>query len=100
MKLKGSEFACRLLSISVLMIGFAFSGQTLAAAEVQPCTKRPLPLTTTDQIIEALVCELGGKVLKLEPAKQPPGHYQARMLLDNGVVKTLLVNGQTGVPVN
>lgn len=82
---------------TILMLGSAAS---LAAAELQPCTKVPLPLVNTDQIIEALICQLGGKVLKLEPVSNPPSHYQARILLDNGVVKTLLVDGKTGIPVN
>ena len=91
------EGKVRLFIRQLMFVSLALCSSFTLAAELQPCTKAELPLTTEDQIIEALICELGGKVLKLEPLDQPPGHYQARMVLDNGHVKTLTVDGATGI---
>ena len=69
---------------------------TLANADEQLCTGVPLPLTSTDQIIEAVVCQTDGNVLKLEESESLDGQYLVRILLPDGRIRNYLVDGASG----
>ena len=70
---------------------------TSAEAKVgsQSCTGEVLPLTTKDQIVAAVTCEMGGKVLRIEPKSDHSGYFEALLLL-NGRISTIVVDAETG----
>lgn len=76
--------------LGILILGMS------ANADEQLCTGVPLPLTSTDQIIEAVVCQTGGNVLKLEESNSLDGQYQVRILLPDGRIRNYLVDGASG----
>lgn len=69
---------------------------TFADNHEQPCTGVKLPLISTDQIIEAVICQTGGNVLKLESLDKPDNHFQVRILLPDGRIRNFLVEGRSG----
>ena len=77
----------------VLLLMTATSVQ--AKAGYQSCTGEVLPLTTEDQIVDAVICEKGGKVLRIGPKSGHAGYFEALLLL-NGRISTVVVDAETG----
>lgn len=76
-----------------------FSSLTLAE-ETQACTGEKLPLQNQDQIIEAVICETGGNVLKTQVvANEENGNeqYNVRVLMPGGTVRIFTVDSATGL---
>lgn len=68
-----------------------------AVYEEQPCTKEVLPLEKASQIAAAVICQLEGKVLKVDKIEDAsPTKYKVRWLKERRV-KNLTVDGQTGL---
>jgi len=68
----------------------------MADQHIQSCTGVPLPLTDTDQIIEAITCQTGGNVLKLTKLANQENLYNVRILMPDGLIRTVLVEGSSG----
>lgn len=85
-------------TLALLFTLLVITQPTLAATH--PCTGDELPFSTEDQLIRVIECELSGKVVKLTEVPEPPDHFKARVLLEDGRVKTVLIKRDTGVIAN
>ncbi len=86
----------RTTSVIVGLCITLMTSSQLAFAAKHPCTGDELPLVSQDQVIHAVECELEGKVVKIEKTEEPVGYLKARVLLDDGRVKSVLVDSETG----
>jgi len=68
----------------------------MADQHIQACTGVPLPLINTDQIIEAITCQTSGNVLKLTEVPDQDNLFNARILMPDGRIRTVLVDGSSG----
>lgn len=87
--------------LAAALIGCALAFGALAESSQHPCTGEALPLTTEGAVVRAAECLSGGRVIKVDRAGSGGDWvYQLRILFDNGRVRTLDFEPDSGQPTD
>lgn len=67
-----------------------------------PCTQATIPLTTEKAVVAGIECLYKGRVAKVSQVTGAGGtwHYQLKILIPGGRIKTIDVRPETGLPLD
>ncbi len=86
----------------ILTIGLTLAVWARAESpDTHPCTGAQIPLTSERAVVQAAECMFKGRVVKVERAGGGDSWvYRLRILLNEGRVKTVDLNPETGLPTD
>ncbi len=92
----------RMIGVLLMLVLGSVSFADDARPDRHPCTNESIPLTSEKSVVKAIECLYQGRVAKVTQVRDKNGswHYELRILISGGRIKTIDVDPETGLPLD